>query len=584
MEKKTADDLNTDSKLAAAFAEAFGDRVRYVRESRMFLAWDGSDERWRRSDETAVKAFIRDFVWGLLEHAKTLPREEAFAVAEIAIKAQSKFRRDAIFRLASAERSLWSSLVEFDANPELLHCKNGTVDLRTGKLRPHDPADKITLTTGVDYKPKAKSALLNRVFRHAVPDPDVRAYVGRLAGYSAIGSAREDKLIVLFGASRSGKGSLVEAISAALGDFAAIQKPEFFARQTTTQRHGHTAALIPLLGRRMLSVFETEHGLKLDVAFVKTLCGNDPMSVRALHQAEFRATLHVTPWVMTNTRPEFPHDETGIMERLISVPTGPTIPASKRNPKFREALRTEQRHLEATLAWVVHNAGVYLCEGLGALPQAIAEANEEYRRAMNPVGEFVKECCIGGDDESVAGGELRNAYEIWHRETGFKKWMVPNNQAWTDALEAHGFRKRVTNSIKLWCGVTLKPDTITTGNITYAKLLDVAAAAAPSKTGNSRRGDRGDRGDHSGKLQNKIPYRGYVEPVATVATVATGVNIAKVAAHVVRRRSNGKVKPTPRPMPPPPGMFREDAKAVLHLRRPIRKSEPDRLADRVWKD
>jgi putative DNA primase/helicase len=574
MEKKTADDLNTDSKLTAVFAEEFQDRVRYVRESKMWFAWYDKEQRWLRGDETAVGAYVKDFVFGLMDYALKLPREEATDVAEIAIKAQSKFRRDAILHLAPKERSLWSNLDQFDANPELLHCQNGTVDLRTGELREHRREDFITRTTHVNYVPDStcrrrpagkskrskkslrrspgptRSALLNKVFKHAVPDPEVRAYIGRLAGYSAVGTAREDKLIVLWGEPRSGKGTLVEAISASLGDYATIQKPEFFAKQTSTNRHGHTAGLIPLIGRRMLSVFETEEGLKLDVAFVKTLTGSDPMSVRDMYRGESRAQMYVTPWVMTQHRPEFPHDEVGIMERLLCVPTGPTIPASRRDPKIREALRTDPRQLEATLAWVVRNAGVYLREGLGALPPVIAEANEAYRRAMNPVAEFVSECCITGENETVTGGELRNVYEIWHRTTGFRKWMVPNNKDWSDALTSHGFRKGRTNKAKLWRGVTLKPDTITTGNIPYSKLLDVIAAASPSINGNSGRADRADPAGRFGKLQNKIPYRGYVKPPGTVGTVGTEV---KMAAQVVRRPSYAR-------------------------------SKPDRLSDRVWKD
>src|SRR4051812_12863443 len=42
----------------------------------------------------------------------------------------------------------------FDAYPDLLNVRNGIVDLRTGQLRPHDPAMYMTKLADVDYRPE----------------------------------------------------------------------------------------------------------------------------------------------------------------------------------------------------------------------------------------------------------------------------------------------------------------------------------------------------------------------------------------------------------------------------------------------
>src|SRR5512135_408992 len=42
-----------------------------------------------------------------------------------------------------------------DADPWLLNCRNGTLDLRTGELRDHDPVDLITKVTAAAYDPDA---------------------------------------------------------------------------------------------------------------------------------------------------------------------------------------------------------------------------------------------------------------------------------------------------------------------------------------------------------------------------------------------------------------------------------------------
>ncbi len=46
---------------------------------------------------------------------------------------------------------------DFDQDPWLLGCENGTVDLRTGQLREPERTDLITKTTGIEFVPDAKA-------------------------------------------------------------------------------------------------------------------------------------------------------------------------------------------------------------------------------------------------------------------------------------------------------------------------------------------------------------------------------------------------------------------------------------------
>jgi putative DNA primase/helicase len=65
-------------------------------------------------------------------------------------------------RQAQSEPNNSVDPVQFDAQPWLLNCINGTIDLRTGELRPHDPADLLTCLAPTDYKPDAPCDLGER--------------------------------------------------------------------------------------------------------------------------------------------------------------------------------------------------------------------------------------------------------------------------------------------------------------------------------------------------------------------------------------------------------------------------------------
>ena len=57
--------------------------------------------------------------------------------------------------LSMAESEIFVRPNELDTDPYLLNFLNGTVDLRTGELRPHDPRDLITKLVHYRYSPQA---------------------------------------------------------------------------------------------------------------------------------------------------------------------------------------------------------------------------------------------------------------------------------------------------------------------------------------------------------------------------------------------------------------------------------------------
>ena len=67
----------------------------------------------------------------------------AEALFRHALRSESKPRLEAAIALAAqADTSIIVTADQLDADPMLLNTQNGTVDLRAGTLRPHDPADR----------------------------------------------------------------------------------------------------------------------------------------------------------------------------------------------------------------------------------------------------------------------------------------------------------------------------------------------------------------------------------------------------------------------------------------------------------
>jgi D5 N terminal like len=139
----------TDAQLSAEVARARLDgRYRWTSELG-WLTWTG--KQWLRTNEEDVFEVIRRF---LLVQRKAAMESADRGGAEAAWRAVlQRGRIVAVGALARGIAGIRANGADFDQDPDLLNCLNGVVDLRTGKLLPHDPALLMTKCTGVNYQP-----------------------------------------------------------------------------------------------------------------------------------------------------------------------------------------------------------------------------------------------------------------------------------------------------------------------------------------------------------------------------------------------------------------------------------------------
>ena len=133
----------TDLGNAEAFRDLHKGAVRYVVPRKAWLIW--SDGRWRPDPNDEVRRRAKETVRLLAHQAVELEgKERQLAIKHVAIsEAEPKLR--ALLTLAQSELPIALAGDATDRDPWLLACGNGTLDLRTGALRAHDPDDLISL-------------------------------------------------------------------------------------------------------------------------------------------------------------------------------------------------------------------------------------------------------------------------------------------------------------------------------------------------------------------------------------------------------------------------------------------------------
>jgi putative DNA primase/helicase len=337
--------------------------------------------------------------------------DEQKKIAEWARRSQSLEHLKAMWTLAKADLAV--SPEELDTDPMLLNVENGTVDLRTGSLRPHLPEDLITKLAPVEFDPVAEVSRFMKFLKQTLVDAKLIAFVERFLGYSLTDSTKERALSVLHGVGKNGKSTLVELFLDLMGDYAATTKPPTLMQE----RYGEASKdyhLAELAGVRFLAVSETKRGAELDEATVKQITGGDTISARSPYGKPFTYRPQFTIWLSTNHKPEIPDGSEAIWDRLHLIPFLKRFEGKKADPGLAEKLREE---LPGVLAWAVRGCVEWVDHALGSAA-AVEAATAAYRAETDVLEEFFQDRCYFYPEAIVSISDLYETWERWCDETG----------------------------------------------------------------------------------------------------------------------------------------------------------------------
>lgn len=349
---------------------------------------------------------------------------------------------------------------DFDRDPFLLNCRNGIVDLRTGKLLPHDPEHLLTKICGTSYDPDAKSHLWSRfLIRTAAGKPSLRRFLQQAVGYSLTADAREDASFWLFGPGDTGKSTFLQAVQGALGDYAATV--DF---RTLAHRNGSGDAnpeLVRLFGARFILCSEVERGQRLALGQFKRITGGDTIVARGLYQEPFEFAMTGKVWIACNDLPIIPASDAPAWKRIHCVPFKNVIPKADKDRQMRYRLRTEQKCLRAILAWAVRGCQSWYESGTGlCVPECIRQETEQCRESYDEYQPFLDECCKLSQHERTPVADMWSAFQQW----AARNRVTANRRDLNECLRRHGCANKLARIhdddgarqiVKCWHGVGL---------------------------------------------------------------------------------------------------------------------------------
>jgi putative DNA primase/helicase len=360
------------------FAESYAGRLRFDHSRGRWFVWTGT--HWREDQVGGGFEFVRLFVRNLARGLETRSQQEALGRLSFAEKVE---------RGAKTDRRLAVTSNDWDANPFLLGTPGGTVDLKSGILRPADPKDLITKQTSVAPSAHADCPRFLQFLDEATgSDQELIRFIQQFAGYSLTGSIREHALVFIYGDGGTGKGTFVRVLAGILKDYAKVSPMETFMASNNPR---HETEIAMLAGSRVAIASETEKGRTWAESKIKNLTGGEPLSARFMHKDFFSFDPTFKLWIIGNHPPALKSIDNAIKRRFNVIPFT-RVPASV-DMLLDEKLRAEWPGI---LRWMIEGAKDWLSAGL-VRPASVAAATKDYLASQDMLSRWLDECCELGE-------------------------------------------------------------------------------------------------------------------------------------------------------------------------------------------
>jgi DNA primase len=362
-----------------------------------------------------------------------------------------------------AKRWVTVELSDFDTDPMLLNCRNGTLrfyppvkapdgtveEPARVELRPHDRGDLLTKVAACDYDSDAPAVLFQKTARWAQPDKARLRYLRQWMGYNLTGDMGEQIFHIWYGPlAANGKSTIGNVCREAIGDYGDTINVESFLDEGQKKRGDQaTPDLVRLPGVRFLTAGEPPKGAKINEALINSVTGGDPMNVRDNFRSFFRFNPLFKFTLWCNDLPSIPQGTAGIWRRVKVIPWEQHLTEPERD---RDLPKKLQREYAGVLAWMVRGLLDWLDNGF-VEPEAVQLASADYKHDSDPLSNFLRLCTVPDPDARIQSSTLYETYQAWTKAVGEYEWK---QKGFSQALKAKGLAAKASNGMH-WLGMRL---------------------------------------------------------------------------------------------------------------------------------
>lgn len=444
--------------MANLFAMLYVEEARYCIEHKCWYTY--SEGAWRR-DEGAilVSEKIKDFVRLMILYCGEITDDDLRKnYMTFVNKMGDRRMRDRILKDATGELHISAS--EFDANPYLINCLNGTYDLSDYSFRPARWDDFLTMQTAFrhtvsrDVRCERWEKFIDEVTEG---DKEKADFLQRALGYSMLGLSNEECMFILHGkTTRNGKSTMLNTIETMLGDYARVA-PVGIICKSDRLRDAEAASptLAGLKGKRFVTMSESNEYGKLDEEQIKKFTGGEEITARSLYQAATTYLPQFTLWLSCNDLPMVTDKSIFASERIKVVEFNRHFKPEEQDINLKADLTTQEA-MSGIFMWLIRGYIRYKERGL-TMPPHMKKVVKQYEKDNDLVLQFLEARCVkGGESDAIKAKDLYGNFKLWAKSEGAP---VLSARKFNSEMERHPEwhdGKRPRDGYPYYCGLKLR--------------------------------------------------------------------------------------------------------------------------------
>lgn len=443
--------------MANLFGVLYNKEARYCAEHKSWFTYH--EGAWRK-DESAilVSEKIKDFVRLMILYCGEITDDDTRKAYTKFVNSMGDRRmRDRILKDATGELRI--AAAQFDANPYLINCLNGTYDLSDFTFREPKWDDYLTMQTNFrhtvsrDIRCERWEKFIEEVTES---NHDKADFLQRALGYSMLGMSNEECMFILHGkTTRNGKSTLLNTIEYMLGDYSKVVPVGMICRGDR-QKDAEAASptLAGLKGKRFVTMSESNEYGKLDEEKIKQLTGGEEISARALYQTAITYRPQFTLWLSCNDLPMVTDKSLFASQRIKVIEFNRHFSPSEQDTHLKDEL-TSIDAMSGIFMWLVRGYIRYKEHGL-TMSEELAQVVHNYERDNDLVLQFLESRCVQSEEANIKAKDLYNAYKLWAKSEGA---FILSARKFNSEMERHPEwfeRKSTSSGFVIYWGVKLK--------------------------------------------------------------------------------------------------------------------------------
>jgi putative DNA primase/helicase len=231
-------------------------------------------------------------------------------------------------------------------------------------------------------------------------------------GYILAGGTEQQKIVLIVGPKRGGKGTIGRVLTGLLGAHN-VAAPTLSSLSTNF-------GLQPLVGKPLALVSDARLSKKSDTGIIVerllSVSGEDSLTIDRKYRDAWTGRLPTRFVILTNELPRLTDSSGALASRFIMLVLTKSF-YGEENPKLTDELLTEAPSI---FNWALVGLDRLTERGYFQMPDSSKEAIQQLEDLASPVGAFLRERC-----EIVADGEV----EIGMLWESWKEWCIVDNRS-----------------------------------------------------------------------------------------------------------------------------------------------------------